>query len=451
MQNSPAGHEIRKISGDGAEITRRGTEMESLGMQMRESAALLKAIVDGARGKGYSIDSLKESAGEVHADLAKAGDRYEPSGTVLRRYGEALEDVQSTIDTIVDNCVELWSRYQGANGAYGEAGRRIPPTDETPEQTAQREDHLDELRGSRDAAFDAWEVEAARYDQPYDTWNTAYENALTGLEDANDRGVEDRWWDNALPFVEGLLTVLTFVGIALAVLAIIVGGPWILLAGAIVGLAALALTTFKVLAGGRGGWQDIAIAAIGVFPFGRMAKLGTLFRGAGTFGSRFGTFAKGFGSDLIGISGFRELRALRGLQGFLHGPVTNSAGNLTQSRGILSQIASARNVVDGISYQGLAGWSRITGGSAAPISNALGDLFTGAGPAVTNRVNQALAGTVLDGAQHGAGAVDLGLNVVDSIAKPTLGAANDFAGMASDAQDGSTTDRWSAELARSAR
>ncbi|GAA1792918.1 hypothetical protein [Agromyces lapidis] len=450
MDNSPRGHEIRKISGDGGTITQRGSEMESLGLQMRESAALLRAIVDGAKGKGYSIDSLKETAGEVHADLAKAGERYEPSGRVIRQYGEAMSSVQSRIDTIVDNCVELWSAYQSASGSFGDASTRVPPTDETATQSAQREQELDELRGSRDAAYDAWEAEARKYDDPYDTWDEAYDRALNGLEDANDRGVEDSFWDNALPAIEVILTVLTFVGVALAIAAIVIGGPFILLAAAIVGLAALALTVWKVAAG-RGGWQDILIAAIGVFPFGRLAKLGTLFKGAGTFASRFGTFAKGFGSDLVGISAFRELRALRGLQNFLHGPVTNSAGNLTQSRGILNQIASVRNSVDGISYTGLAGWSRITGGSSAPISNVLSDVFAGAGPAVTNRVNGALAGTVLDGAQHGNGAVDIALNVIDSVPKPGYGAYNDIDGMIGDAGDAADADRWAGELARSGR
>lgn len=450
MDGSPKGREIRKISGDGAAIASRGGDMQSLGVQMRESAALLRSIVDGAKGKGYSIDSLKETAGEVHSDLAKAGERYEPSGKVIREYGEALVEVQPTIDTIVENCVELWAKYQSASGAYGDAGRRIPPTDETAAEAALREQGLDDLRGDRDAAYELWELEAAKYDLPYETWDKAYDDALTGLEDANERGVSDSFWDNALPAIEVILTVLTFVGVALAIAAIVIGGPFILLAAALVGIAALALTVWKVAAG-RGGWQDILIAAIGVFPFGRLAKLGTLFKGAGTFASRLGTFAKGFGSDLVGISAFRELRALRGLQGFLRGPVTNSAGNLTQSRGILDQIATVRNAVDGISYRGLAGWSRITGGSAAPISNVLSDVFAGAGPAVTNRINGALAGTVLDGVQHGNGALDIALNVIDSVPKPGYGAYNDIDGMIGDAGDAADVDRWSGELARSAR
>ncbi|WP_022889941.1 hypothetical protein [Agromyces italicus] len=449
MDRSPGGNEIRKIAGDGADIVTRGSQMESLGMQMRESAAILSAIVSGAEGKGYSIDSLKETAGQVHADLAKAGARYEPSGKVLREYGQTVVDVKDRLNDIVDNCVELWSTYEGARSSFSDANGETPPVDETPAQAEERRQGVADLRVAQDNIYDEWLEEARRYDEPFDTWNGSYENAVNGLEDANDRGVEDSFWDDALPAIEVILNILAVAGVILAVVAIIVGGPFVLLAGAIVGLLALGLTIWKVAAGRGDGW-DIFFAGLAVVPFGRLAKLGTLFRGAGTWGSRGLSFAKGFGSDLVGLTAFRELRALRGFSTFLRGPVTNSAGNLTQSQGIINQIRSFGDVVDGISYTGPAGWlARVTGGSGGPISAALSDAFAASGPAVTNRVNQALAGTVLDGSQLASSGVDTVANIIDSIAKPGFGAYRDgsdfFEGLAGDA----SADRWATSLARS--
>lgn len=446
MEASPRGHEIRRIGGDGEAIKGRGTEMESLGMQMRESARLLKAIADGAEGKGYSIERIRENVGDLHVDLGRAGDRYEPSGRVVREYGEALIAHQPTLNTVADECAELWRAYEAARGAFLDVDSAVPPLAETPEQQELREQGTAELRDASGDAYEAWREAAARYDAPFETWDEAYDNALNGLRDANDRGVEDGFWDDALPAIEAILVVLAVAGIVLAVLAIVIGGPLILLLGAIAGLLTLGLTIWKVAAGRGNGW-DIFTAALGVFPFGRLAKLGNLFRGSGRFLSRLGSFSRGFGEDVIGLTPFREVRALSGFTAFLRGPVTNSRGNLTQSQNIINQVRTFADDVSGVSYTGVTGWvNRITGGPSGAVGDAVSSAYAGAGPAVTGRVDGALAGTALDGIQHGNNALTQGLNVIDSIGKPGYG-AYELGGQVSDALT-DPTDRWATELAR---
>lgn len=446
MESSPKGHEIRRIGGNGAAIAARGAEMESLGMQMRESANLLKAIADGAEGKGYSMERIRENVGDLHVDLGKAGERYEPSGKVIREYGETLVDQQSTLNSVADNCVELWSAYETARGDYTDANSASPPVGETPEQQTEREGATSDLKTASDTAYAAWEEEAAKYDVPFETWDDAYDNALNGLRDANDRGVEDSFWDDALPAIEAILVVLAVAGIILAVLAIVIGGPLILLLGAIAGLLTLGFTIWKVAAGRGDGW-DIFTAALGVFPFGRLAKLGTLFRGSGSALSRLGTFARGFGDDVIGLTAFRELRALNGFTAFLRGPVTNSSGNLTQSTNIINQVRTFADDISGVSYTGVSGWvNRITGGPSGAVGDAVSSAYAGAGPAVTGRVDAALSGTALDGIQHGNNAITQGLNVLDSLGKPGFG-GYELYGQASDALT-NPTDRWATELSR---
>lgn len=441
MDRSPAGREIRRIQGDAAGIEARGAEMETLGAEMRESAALLRSIVDGARGKGYSIEDLKDDVGDLHVDLGRAGERYEPSGRVLRHYGRTLGEVQPTIDDVVETCDELWARYTAARDAHADAAARPPAPDATPEQLSAGEEAVAGLRSDRERAYDAWLVEATRYDAPYDTWDAAYETALSGLEDANERGVSDSFWDDALPVIEAISTVLAVAGVVLAVLAIVVGAPLFLLLGAIVGIAALATTIWKV-ARGRGGAFDIAMAVIGIIPFGRLAKLGQLADGW----SGAGRFLSGFGSDMVGLTALREVRAWRGFVDVMRGPVVNSAGNLTQSRGILQRMGAFADDISALRYTGPSGWAaRITGGTSGSIAEGLSEAYARSGAAVTNRVDGALRGTVLDGVQHGGSGVDAALNVVDSIGKPLYG-AYELGGQAFDALT-DPVDRWSSELA----
>lgn len=417
--------------------------MESLGMQMRESAGILKAIADGAEGRGYSIERIRDNVGDLHEDLDRAGQRYEPSGKVLREYGEALVEVQTLLNTVADNCVELWATYETARGTYTDAADAPAPADETPEQATERAGDVADLRTSRDDAYDAWLEEATRYDVPFDTWDDAYENALNGLEDANERGVSDSFWDNALPLIEGILVVLAVAGVVLAVLAIVIGGPIIALLGVIAGIATLGLTIWKVAAGRGNGW-DIAIAAIGVIPFGRLAKLGSVFKGQ----TGVGAFLTGFGSDLVGLTAFREMRALNGFTNFFRSaPVVNSAGNLTQSSGIISQVRAFGDDLAGLSYTGPSGWvSRILGGTGGATADGISGAYAQYGVAVTNRVDGYLAGTVLDGMQHGSTLTDQAFNIIDSVVKPGWGAYE----LGNQGVEAITdpTDRWASELAR---
>ena len=447
MEPSPKGHDIRRIGGDGPGIKTRGTEMESLGMQMRESASLLKAIAEGAEGKGYSMELIRENVGDLHVDLGRAGERYEPSGKVIREYGEVLIANQYPINSVADNCVELWRAFQMASGDYGDANSAVPPVAETPEQRELREQETGDLKSARDDAYSAWQEEAAKYDLPFETWDEAYENAVSGLKDANDRGVKDSFWDNALPAIEAILVVLAIAGVILAVLAIVIGGPLIILLGAIAGLLTLGFTIWKVAAGRGDGW-DIFTAALGVFPFGRLAKLGTLFRGTGAFMSRFGTFARGFGDDVIGLTAFREMRALTGFTAFLRGPVLNSRGMPTQSANIISQVRTFADDISGVSYTGIRGWTnRLTGGPSGAVADAVASAYSRAGSNVAGRVDGALAGTALDGIQHGNNGFTQGVNLIDSVGKPMYGGFELY-GDASDALT-DPTDKWAGELARS--
>ena len=93
--------------------------------------------------------------------------------------------------------------------------------------TTARDDATAGAEGDLSSAKSEWEAAARRFDGHYDTWDDAYDDAVNGLRDVNDDGVKDGFWDDALPFFETLVKVMEWAGLALLVLALVVGGPLI--------------------------------------------------------------------------------------------------------------------------------------------------------------------------------------------------------------------------------
>ncbi|RAZ33085.1 hypothetical protein [Microbacterium arborescens] len=297
MAPSPRGREISVVTGDAAAVVRRGGEIEDLGAQMIGAAGVLEAIADGADGqRGLSIEKIREVVGEIHEELRLAGERYEPTGAAVREYGESLSDVQQSMRPIVERCQAAWDAYVRAQQNYDETAGSAPlfpsPTPDDPGPSAAELAHERDVAQALTAQTNAhaeFVAEAETYDSAYDTWESAFELAASRIGTATSGGIQDSGWDDFDGFVEGALVVLQWVGIALAVAAFVIGGPIIAALGAIVALVTLGLTLYKA---GRGNSDpfEIAVAVIGVIPFGSLAK----FAG----GARSGFTA--VGSDLIG-------------------------------------------------------------------------------------------------------------------------------------------------------
>ena len=458
MQSSPRGNKIEKISGEPWDIQQRGRAMENLGMQMRESASILEKIKNGTEGKGYSVEKIKEVVDELHVDLARAGERYEPSGTVIRQYGEALGSVKYTINTIVDECEELWAIYVAAAGDVTDASNKTIPSDETPEQKQAREDAADELAGSKATAYANWHAEATKYDTPFDTWDDAYEVAVSGLRDVNDDGVKDGWWDDRLPLIEGLLIALAVAGIVLAVLACIIGGPLIALLAAIVAIATLVLTIIK-LAQGRGGTSDLVWAIVGIIPFGRLASLGNLFKG----GTKAGQFALGLLTDLSGITGFLQKSAVRKLPAIIDDATfLNSLGNKT-GQNIVTKISNLGDDISELTLSGPAGWAqRLLGGGSGQLSAGMNAAFDAVsqkvGASVVNHFIKNADGTLtstsllpgsIDGLQNPLSLLDQGANLIDTAFKPINDTRIFIEERVDDFTSSSNMDSWQIQLSGS--
>ena len=280
MPNTPGGREVREIAGNPDAIIRHAADIERLGEKMARAARTLQLFADGTVGKGKSFEAIRDQAKEVHADLATAADRYLPSGEALAAYGHALSAAQSGTGWRVSGAERTWEDVRSASQALSGASSDL-------EEWERNERHDIEQTGTApttaaeqsafDTAVENWEYYWSAYDAPAETWETAYDRACDGLEKVNEDGVSDGFWDNTMPFVEGMLVVLMYVGIALLVVAFFVTGPLALLAGVLAAVAGVLslLGELAKLSAGRGDWGSVALAAVGIIPFGKLAKFAT--------------------------------------------------------------------------------------------------------------------------------------------------------------------------------
>ncbi|QTX05518.1 hypothetical protein [Agromyces archimandritae] len=361
MQQSPRRRDIETVAGTPGTIIRRGDQIETLGTEMIDSAELLQRIADGADGqKGLAVDELQDVVGDVYRELKRAGEMYKPTGPVVADYGRVLEDVQPKIKGHVDNCEEYWNAYLALPG-FLEGNRPSwgAPEPDSPEADAAADDDRD-----KQAAYDRWEAEAELFDEDYDTWEDAFEQAADRVGTILDGKIEDGFWDKVDGFVAGALEVLKWVGLALLVASIIIGGPLITALVAIVSIATLALTIYQKIRGDAG-WKEVIIAAIAVIPFGSLGKswtgiaddaLGGMMTGAGRslirtevstiFGS--GTSAFRFsGSVVEGFkNGFAQFARNHGTDGRLVDSITRFFTG--KAAGTLNSAAPANIVVSGM-------------------------------------------------------------------------------------------------------
>lgn len=305
------GHEVAVIEGDSAAISDRGTAITTLATQMTTAASTLQDIKSGKLvGKGYAMDKIKDVIGDVHGDLDEAGRRYKPAGKTLTDYAGVLATVQAQMKTIVGDCetsekalATAQSDATAADSALTQHNTSVSDHPPAPDQADASKSAGEKLSGAASSAHsmlttanETHDHNLGRFDTAYDTWDEAYEHAVNGLGDANKIG-KDSTWEN----IAGVLAVISewvsWIGLAIAVLGLIIGGPFFAIAALVVGVIALALTV-ALMFDGRKGWGDLAWAIVGVLPIGKL-------------GQGFGKFFKAIPKQLTGPLG--QIRNIRGI------------------------------------------------------------------------------------------------------------------------------------------
>ncbi|WP_426622163.1 hypothetical protein [Microbacterium sp. As-52] len=335
------GRDVEVVAGDAVAIADRGTKIVELGDSMVSAAATLKGIKDGSiDGEGYAMDKIKDVVDDVHKDLDEAGRRYKPAGTTLSSYATALETAQSRMRTIVADCQTSLTELQTAQSnaadaadalqAHNTSTRLNPPAEEDAAANTTAGTNLATVASGAASTLNTAETthndNLDAFDGEYDSWHTAYETAVSGLTDANKIG-EDSTWENIAGVLAVVAEWVSWIGLAIAVLGLIIGGPFFAIAALVVGVIALALTV-ALMFDGRKGWGDLGWAIVGILPVG---KLGKIFSGKAKFVEEFigqfrnpvqqmtrlrglagtaspwrGIVSQNFGSYASGVSGVRQ-------------------------------------------------------------------------------------------------------------------------------------------------
>ena len=442
-------HRVHVIEGDAAGVVARGQLIEDLGEQMIGAAGVLSAIGDGAtEEKGRSIERIRDEVGDTHEELRRAGDRYKPTGTAMKEYGSTLATVQGVLRSLVTEIetakARLDSKVEIAQTAQDEADAS---DDYDPTDTAARGAHQADAWQARDAGIAA---DNARihlngllddFDAQWDTWDEAYDLALGRINSATHGNVTDDWTDNLAGIAEVVVDVLSVVGFVVAIAAIVIGGPILLIVGAVIGAIALIATAFLYFKG-RAGLDDLLWAVVGVLPFGKLGKLfkaGERMQALQILKGPFADIAEGIGS----------IRSVRGVVSGVATGTGNGLGSVARS-GLASRIA---DTFSGIRWGDI--FSRSTainnltrGGMGSWAANTLSDLgqFTGHHQNVVRTVG----GDLLDDLA-GVANVNLGERIVNigDVSVRTYGSGDDAFGVVTDLFSGpdENVDSWRAQLA----
>jgi hypothetical protein len=277
------------VFGDPDAIIRRGKEITELGEQMESASLTLFAVANSTladgQQEGKAVEKLQETVGETWKVLGEAARLYKPVGPVLVRYGNALESYKRQIDHNADQCCEKWPIYLSLPG--DKDGSLTPEADggfrgrgghdaDSPEAEQEAADNQ-----AKKAAYEAWEASAESFDSWYDSWEDAFESAASEIGDEMAGEIKDGRWE----YLDNLVDVLGWVGLALGIAALVIGGPIIAALAAAVAVIVL-VSTIALAVEGRKSWSDVGWALVDIVPFGKAGRLAK-------YGSKVDEFADG--------------------------------------------------------------------------------------------------------------------------------------------------------------
>lgn len=297
--NSPKGRPVEIVAGRAGDIEDRGRQIVRIGEIMRTGYETISDVIGSGLEsdmEGKAVESLAEVSREIHSELGLAATLYEQVGPYVRDYGSTLATVQSQMAVTVPAAESAWSTYQNKLSDFSAAqSTPLPvaaltvagPESDSSDAERERQDSIDDARVARDNARQRWQEEAEAFDSQYDTWESAFDTAVSGIRTQTAKGIQDDWRDDIDGFVAAAMPWLQAAGVILAVLALVVGGPIVALLAVVVGVLSLIGTAWQFSRGDADG-LDLALAIIGVIPFGAVGEAFSAFKAGGN------GFAAGF-------------------------------------------------------------------------------------------------------------------------------------------------------------
>lgn len=296
------------VVADLPEVNARLAYFRSLAETMRTEGQRLSQIASGESLKGQYADKLRSDSGTVAKDLDQVVGRYEAVVRALTEYEPALDAALVGSSQALDDAINANAALTAANAmptATAAHGKQLTP---------QQEQANSDKAAATSAAADRLSAAKQKLAGVLSALDEAGQAAATVIRKGFNDGLTDSAWDRFKyffkKFLQILVKVLTYIGMALAVIALVIPGlgEAILAAGVAIGAVTLAADVgLKALGGGS--WADIGMAIAGLLTFGAAKIIGpaisagvksisSAVRSADTVGS---SAASGIAKDVAGL------------------------------------------------------------------------------------------------------------------------------------------------------
>jgi RHS repeat-associated protein len=297
------------VVADLPEMGSRLAYFRSLAEIMRTQGQRLSQISSGESLKGQYADKLRSDAGTVAKDLDQVVGRYEAVVQALTGYQPALETALLGSSQALDDAIDANAAVLAADAmptATAQPGKQL---------TAQQEQANTDKTTATNAAADRLNAAKQKLAGVLSALDQAGQAAAATIRKGFNDGLTDSAWDRFKyafeKFLQILVKVLTYIGMALAVIALVIPGVGELVLAAGVALAAVTVVANIALkALGGGSWADLGMAIAGLLTFGAAKILGPAIQagvkslaGAIRGADAVGDAGSGAASDIAGEAG----------------------------------------------------------------------------------------------------------------------------------------------------
>lgn len=310
------GYETDPVPADGPGLQPVIDHYVKIALAMETQAKLLKKIGAGDETllKGYAADAMRKRARESADSLNTAAGRYTDVRDALRTYKPALELARSetalALEAAVTAAGDQTSAEALADPVNADRADDAPPlTDDDRKASANRTSKIEGAKSALEAA-------KARAATAMTTLGEAAETASRKIREnwAVD-GLHTSDWDAFVhglnKFLKKLVEILTYIGMALAVLSILIPGLGMLTLLSVVATAISVVASTILAAQGEGSWLSVIIGIVSLGLIGVAAKMAGGLKNvqAVQLGSKV-KFSPGTIRELNTIAG-QQLRYLR--------------------------------------------------------------------------------------------------------------------------------------------
>jgi hypothetical protein len=239
----------------------------TIAQEISAESDVLRRIGDGdtAEFKGESADAVRKKSKDVAESLQKMSGRYDAIRDALTGYLPELERALSESAAALRDA-------EDASASGARAASMADPSQnraqDAPPLTSDEQGAIDAKHRAESAASDGADAAVARLRRAVDGINGAGKAAASTIRAAWDDGLHDSLGDKIKAFFSKLLKIIvkifTYIGIALAALAILIPGVGMLTFMAAVAASVVLVANITLAGMGEGSWLDVITSAVGL-------------------------------------------------------------------------------------------------------------------------------------------------------------------------------------------